>query len=246
MSFAAQGAFVGLLARSPDEVGAAQLEIEHASGKARALAADVRDADQVRAAAECLPQPVSILVAAAAVQGPIGPFAISACERWQETFDINVIGVMNSIHAVLPGMLERRSGKIVVVTGGGAAGPRPNFGPYAASKAAIVRLVECIAAEVDESNVQINSFAPGGSYTSMTDEILAAGDLAGHAEIADAQQVRSSGGIPADRQIAVALFLASNRSNHINGKMIHVNDDLRRLESESLKPDSYALRRLKT
>ncbi len=80
----------------------------------------------------------------------------------------------------------------------------------------------------------------------MTDEILHAGDLAGPAELADAQQIRKSGGISAERQIALALFLASARSNHINGKMIHVNDDLKRLEQDSLKPDTYTLRRLKT
>ena len=246
IGFAAQGARVGLLARSAGELQAAQLEIEHANGEAISLTADVRDEWQVAQAVERIPGNVSMLIAAAAIQGPIGPFASGSSKRWYDTFDTNVLGVMNSIRAVLPGMIERRCGKIIVVTGGGAATVRPNFAPYAASKAAIVRLVECIAAEVDGHNIQINSFAPGGAYTSMTDEILNAGDSAGPDEIADAQHIRQTGGTPAERQIAFALFLASDRSNHINGKMIHVNDDLKRLEQDSMKPEAYTLRRLKT
>jgi len=248
LGFAGAGACVGLLARSPAELHAAQLEIEQAGGRASALSADVRDFEQVSEAVNTMVKtsgPVSILVAAAAIQGPIGPFASSNPAHWRDTLESNILGVMNSIRAVLPGMIERRSGKIIVITGGGAGTARPNFAPYAASKAAIVRLVESIAREVDGANIQINSFAPGGSYTSMTDEILNAGALAGDQEAEDAQQVRLSGGVPAERQIAAVLFLASDRSNHINGKMLHVNDDLKRLEQGSFRPDTYTLRRLK-
>ena len=248
LGFAGQGAVVGLLARSSAELQAAQLEIEHAHGKAIALCADVRSYQQVAdAAAEMAAHygPACCLVAAAGVQGPIGPFANVSLDGAHDALETNVLGVMNAIRAVLPGMMERRSGKIVVVTGGGAGTARPNFAPYAASKAAVVRLVECIAAEVNSHNIQINTFAPGGAYTSMTDEILLAGELAGATELHDAQQIRDTGGIPAERQIAVALFLASDRSNHINGKMIHVNDDLKRLEQGSFRPDTYTLRRLK-
>jgi len=249
LGFAAQGAFVGLLARSGPELHAAQLEVEHSGGRALSLAADVRDYRRLSQAIECMESTfgdVSVLVAAAAVQGPIGPFAAADDTRWREVLDTNLLGVMNSIRVVLPGMVQRRRGKIIVITGGGAGTARSNFAPYAASQAAVVRLVECIAGEVDGHNVQICSFAPGSTYTSMTDEILHAGDLAGPQEIEEAQQVRQTGGVPADRQISAALFLASDRSNHINGKMIHVNDDLKRLEQGSMRPDTYTLRRLKT
>lgn len=248
MGLAGAGARVGLLSRSPAELHAAKLEIEHAGGRATALPADVRQFEQVSGAVEALrltSGPVSVLIAAAGLQGPIGPFAQSDPAEWRDTLETNILGVMNSIRAVLPGMIENRSGKIIVITGGGAAAARPNFAPYAASKAAIVRLVESVAGEVDGANIQINSFGPGGSYTSMTDEILHAGNLAGDHEAEDARQVRLSGGVPAERQIAAILFLASDRSNHINGKMLHVNDDLKRLEQGSLRPDTYTLRRLK-
>src|ERR1051325_1962711 len=142
-------------------------------------------------------------------------------------------------------MLERRSGKVILIVGGGSGHSRPNFSAYAASKAALVRFAECLADEVLEGNVQVNSISPGGAYTHMTDEILNAGeDRAGRREIEDAEQVRVRGGVPPERQIQLALFLASERSNHITGKLIHVNDDWRRFEQENMKPELYTLRRV--
>ncbi len=47
-----------------------------------------------------------------------------------------------------------------------------------------------------------------------------------------------------DKQIQLALFLASEQSNHISGKLIHVNDDWRRFEQENMRPDLFTLRRV--
>ena len=67
---------------------------------------------------------------------------------------------MNACQAVLPHMIERRAGKIIVLSGPGATTARPNFSAYAATKAAVVRLVETIAEEVRDHNVQINCMGP--------------------------------------------------------------------------------------
>ena len=63
-------------------------------------------------------------------------------------------------------------------------------------------------------------------------------------EIEDAEKIRVTGGVPADKQIALALFLASEQSNHISGKLIHVNDDWKRFEQDNMKPELYTLRRV--
>jgi len=247
LGFAAAGAKVGLLARSKAELDLAHLEIEHANSTALRLRADVRDFEQVHAAAERLRAhfgPVHILVCAAGVQGPIGPIAETDCREWAETVGTNLFGVVHALRAVLPPMIERRSGKVIVLSGGGAATPRPNFSAYAASKAALVRLVESVAEEVRDHNVQINCMAPGGAYTNMTDEILRAGERAGHREVQEASQVRMTGGVAPERQIQLALFLASESSNHISGKLIHVSDDWKRLESGAVHPDIFTLRRV--
>ena len=159
--------------------------------------------------------------------------------------ETNLIGVANAVRAVLPHMLEKRSGKIIVLGGRGAADPRPYFSAYAASKAAVVRFVETIAEEVRDHNIQINVLAPGGAYTHMTDEILRAGDKAGRKEKEEAVQVRITGGVAPEKQAQLALFLASEDSNHISGKMIHVNDDWKRLEHAAVSREIYTLRRMK-
>jgi 3-oxoacyl-[acyl-carrier protein] reductase len=142
-------------------------------------------------------------------------------------------------------MVEKRSGKVILIAGTGASASRPNFTAYAASKAALVRFAECLADEVRDHNVQVNSMIPGGSYTYMTDEILHAGEeKAGRKEIEEAQQIRITGGESPERQTQLALFLASERSNHISGKLIHVNDDWKKLERENMNPETFTLRRL--
>ena len=248
LGFAQAGAKVGLLARSQAELDLAALEIEHAGGAAACLRADVRDLEQMAAAVARLGEIFAapdITIAAAGVQGPIGAFVSADPVAWNETVETNLIGVANACRVTLPRMIEKRSGKILLIAGGGSAYSRPYLSAYAASKSAVVRFGECLADEVRDHNVQVNTIAPGGAYTTMTDEILRAGEeRAGRKEIEDAEKVRITGGVAPEKQTQLALFLASEKSNHISGKLIHVNDDWRRFEQESMKPELFTLRRV--
>lgn len=247
IGFAASGAKVGLLARSKADLDLAHLEIEHAGGNALRIPADVTDFERMTAAVDRMRVHyggVDVMICAAAIQGPIGPMVDQSPKAWAETISINLLGVMNACRAVLPHMIERRSGKIIVLSGRGAATSRPNFSAYAASKAGVARLVETISDEVRDHNVQINCMSPGGAYTHMTDEILRAGEKAGWRETEDALEVRQSGGVNPDKQIQLAIFLASEQSNHISGKLIHVTDDWKKLKNENIHPEIYTLRRI--
>ena len=248
MGFAQAGARVGLLARSQPELDLAKLEIEQAGGNALRIRADVRDLEQMNAAVDRMKVVfggLDVLVVAAGLQGPVGPLLTTKPKAWSETVEINLIGAANACRAVLPCMIEKRAGKIILLSGGGAAGSRPNFTAYAASKAGVVRFAECLADEVRDDNVQVNCMAPGASYSHMTDELLHAGVAkAGAKVIEDAERVRITGGVAPEKQIQLALFLASDRSNHISGKLIHVHDDWKRFESQNMKPELYTLRRV--
>jgi len=246
IGFATAGNRVALLARSKAELDLAHLEIEHAGGNALRIRADVTDFEEVNAAvdrARVHYGAVDVLICAAAITGPIGPFVDQSPKAWIDTIHTNLLGVMNACKAVLPHMIARRAGKIIVLSGPGATTARPNFSAYAASKAAVVRLVETIAEENREHNVQINCMGPGGTYTSMTDEILRAGERAGWKETDEALQIRQTGGVAPEKQIQLALFLASEQSNHISGKLIHASDDWKKLRSENIHPEAYTLRR---
>jgi 3-oxoacyl-[acyl-carrier protein] reductase len=248
IGFALAGAKVALLARTQPELDLAKLEIDQAEGIALRVRADVRHPEQLAAAVGKVCSTygtVDVLIAAAGIPGPIGPLLSAKPKAWAETIETNLIGLMNSCRAVLPAMIEKRSGKIIAIAGAGAATARPNFSAYAASKAAVVRFVECLAEEVEDHNVQVNSMVPGNAYTAMTDEILRAGEeRAGRKEVAEAEEARITGGITPEKQIQLAAFLASERSNHISGRLIYVTDDWKKLERDNMKAELYTLRRV--
>jgi NAD(P)-dependent dehydrogenase (short-subunit alcohol dehydrogenase family) len=246
IGFAQSGAKVGLFGRSQGELDATKIEVENAGGTALRFRGDICRFDDIATAVDRMTAAwgeVHALIANAGVQGPLGPFFEQKAADWHEVFETNIIGSFNSCRAVLPQMIKRRRGKIVVISGDGASSSRPNFAAYAASKAALARFVETVAEEVRDHNVQINSLFPGDTYTNMTDEILDAGLDAGSEEIERAERVRLTGGTPPDKQIQLALFLASERSNHVTGKLIGVQDDWKKLENENVRQDAFTLRR---
>src|SRR5690242_5721760 len=113
MGFAEAGARVGLLSRSQAELDLAKLEIEQAGGNALRIRADVRDLEQMQAAADRVRAVfggLDVLIAAAGIQGPVGPFLGNRPKAWTETIETNLIGAVNSCRAVLPGMVEKRAG----------------------------------------------------------------------------------------------------------------------------------------
>ena len=73
---------------------------------------------------------------------------------------------------------------------------------------------------------------------------LAYVEAAGWEEIEVAKQVRMTGGVAAEKQIDLALFLASEQSNHISGRLIHVQDDWKKLKDKTINADLYRLRRV--
>ncbi|MCU0246711.1 MAG: SDR family NAD(P)-dependent oxidoreductase, partial [Bryobacter sp.] len=69
-------------------------------------------------------------------------------------------------------------------------------------------------------------------------------ELYGGMMMEDAMVVRRTGGTTPEKQIHLAAFLASERSNHVTGKLIHVNDDWKKLENSNVHPEIYTLRRI--
>ncbi len=167
LGFAAHGARVGLLARSKPELDLVNLEIEHAGGVALRIRADVRDLEQMTAAVERVKTHfggVHVLICAAAIQGPIGPFLENPVKQWTETVETNLIGVMNSCRAVLPRMIERRSGAIVnIASVNGLTGLGEDA--YSAAKAGVINLTQNMAVKYGRFKVRANVICPGTIQT---------------------------------------------------------------------------------
>src|SRR5208282_482806 len=115
------------------------------------------------------------LVLNAGIYGPMGPTESVSLDEWRQAMDINLFGVLLPCRAMIPHFKKAGRGKIIVLSGGGATSPMPNISAYAASKAAVVRLMETMAEELRPHRVDVNAIAPGALATRLVDEVLAAG-----------------------------------------------------------------------
>jgi NAD(P)-dependent dehydrogenase (short-subunit alcohol dehydrogenase family) len=228
-AFAAEGAGVFVVARTPDELAAVVQPIRASGGEAGWAAADVADPAAVRrAVAACrstLGDP-AVLVSAAGVYGPIGRTWEVDQDAWWRAQEINVRGTMLFAAAVLPAMIEQGWGRIIAFSGGGATAPLPRFSAYAAAKAAVVRFTETLAEEVREHGVTVNAIAPGAVDTRLQDDVLAAGAQAGelHGRMLRLRE-SGEGGVPAELPAALAVFLASAAADGLTGKLVSAPHD---------------------
>jgi 3-oxoacyl-[acyl-carrier protein] reductase len=169
-------------------------------------------------------------------------------EEWRRAMDINLYGVLLPCRAVIPHFKKSGHGKIVILSGGGATNPLPNISAYAASKAAVIRLMETLAEELKTFRVDVNAIAPGALATRLVDEVLAAGpEKVGAAFYEKNKQWKDKGATPLDLGANLAVYLASAQSDGITGKLISAQWDpwekLHELKGD-LSGDIYTLRRI--
>ncbi|HEU5236905.1 MAG TPA: SDR family NAD(P)-dependent oxidoreductase [Pyrinomonadaceae bacterium] len=163
VNLARRGAAVGLLARRRVILDQIAAEIINAGGRARALPADVTQVDSVRGAVEELRQqfgPIDVLVANAGIS--INTSVPNLCEKEiAELINVNVIGVINSVSAVLPNMIRQGHGHLVVNSSLAAYRGLPKSAAYCASKAAISSFFEALRIDLKGSGVDVTIIHPG-------------------------------------------------------------------------------------
>lgn len=248
LGFARLGSKVALVGRNKAELDLAHIEIEQAGGSALRIRADVTDAEQMTMAVDrarvSFGSTPDVLVCAAGVPGPLDHFLNAPLKNWTDAIQVNLLGVVHACRAVLPSMIDRRSGKIIALTCESDHAPKLGFSAYTTSKVAMVRFIEAIAVEMLDNNIQANCFDSGPAYTSLTDEIIRAESRLQPAVVNTAKETRRTGGASPEAQLEHVAFLASERSNHITGKLITVSDDWKKLTTSSLRPDALTLRRV--
>ena len=221
--FLEHGATVVILARTANVLSNAQSELRQASPTIYTYSMDVSEPSEVDAFFKWFEDSFSkldILVNCGGIQKPIGKSWEVKAEEWLYTVKVNLFGAYLMIKKAAPMMIRKNYGKIINFSGGGATSPRPNFSAYAVSKTAVVRLTETLAHELKGYNIYVNAIAPGAVNTQMLEEVLEAGEDAGEKEYKDAQKRLKEGGTPPEVAADLALFLASEDSDGITGRLI--------------------------
>lgn len=251
--FSKEGADVLICARNARDLEIARTEIlAEAQGRVLVETANIGvEADVkklVERAAEGLGG-LDVLVCNAGVYGPKGAIDELNWESWVEAIQINLFGTVLCCRSFLPLLRESKRGKIILLSGGGATKPLPFLSAYAASKAATVRFGETLAEELRPSGIDVNSVAPGALNTRMLQEVLDAGpEKVGAAFYEASIKQRDSGGTPLELGANLCLYLASDESDGITGKLLSAAWDpwqqLHQHRQELAETDVYTLRRI--
>ena len=165
-----RGARVGLTARRGEELLKVAEEVGRAGGEALALPADVRDPEAMKDAAGRVLERwgrIDVLVANAGMSTTTSGTQLDAGEAG-DVISINVLGVVNSVAAVLPHMQERRGGHLVAISSLASYRGMPRSGAYSASKAAVSTFFESLRVDLLRSGVVVTVIHPGFIRTPMT------------------------------------------------------------------------------
>jgi 3-oxoacyl-[acyl-carrier protein] reductase len=250
MAFAREGACIIAVSRTLSEVEILAAEIAARGQQVLPIEADISNYQAVNMMIKSALGKfgrIDILVNNAGILGPVGPVADNNHDLWLKTININLYGTFLCCQAVLPIMMQRGWGRIINLSGGGAVYGRPLFSAYASSKAAVVRFTECLAEEVKSHNITVNAIAPGTVNTGMQDDVLKAGSKAGEQALVQARRTKEGGGVSANLAAELAVFLASEESGRISGRLISaVWDRWQHLpeEIERMKVGLYTMRRI--
>ena len=252
LAYAKEGAQLVLAARSPEELAETARQVGALGATSFVVSTDVAEQTQVESmVAQALDRfaSIDVLVNNAGIAGPVGVLQENDPGSWIHTVKVNLIGTYLCCWAVLPTMLRQGRGKIINLSGAGATLAWPNLSAYGASKAAVVRLTEGLALELAGTNVQVNALGPGSIHTRMWEEMTGAAAQAGASEILElGQRVTSGSGVSIDELAEMAVFLASDDSGILSGRLIsQLQNDMSYLPDripEIMESDALLIRRV--
>jgi gluconate 5-dehydrogenase len=147
------------------------------------------------------------------------PFAEYDEDQWRHVIDVNLNGVFYVSKAVVPSMIERKSGKIIHIASLMSDSSRKTISAYTASKGAVKQLTKAMATELAEHNIQVNAIAPGFFKTDLNIPLMNNPEF--NSWVIRRTPAGRWGEPPELRGIAV--FLASAASTYVNGQTIYVD-----------------------
>jgi NAD(P)-dependent dehydrogenase (short-subunit alcohol dehydrogenase family) len=234
LSLAAEGAAISVIARTEEEIAATAALISDAGGRAVALQLDVRNAAAVRAAVSATASrlgPVTLLVNNAGTPGPAGLDWEVDPEGWFECIEVIIRGAFLLSQAVAPGMIARRSGRIINIASIAGTRAFPRITATSIAKTALIRFSEGLAAQLDEHGVRVFAVHPGIVRTRLFESY--------------GFQIPEERFVGPERAGSLCTRLASGRYELLSGRFLGIDDDLEELLSrvgEITERELYTLR----
>ncbi|MCU1475638.1 MAG: oxidoreductase [Subtercola sp.] len=217
-----------------DDLAETVKQVEALDRRVLSIEADVRDQAALDAAvAEGIAQfgQIDCLIANAGIW-TLGPVQDMSRETWQEMIDINITGVWQSVKAVVPHMIERQQGSIVMTSSVNGLEGGPYFSHYTAAKFAVVGFMKAIAVELGPQGIRANTVNPGTILTGMTNNQQGYDMMAGHANgtyedlLAAGKTygiLKGSGFLNPEVIANAALFLNSSLASNVTGISLPVD-----------------------
>lgn len=192
-------------------------EIEALGGCAEAYVCDVSDENKVNEVAATAIEKfgkIDILVNNAALWRCKNSFLETSTDDWRKYMDVNVMGVVYVTKALLPGMLERKYGKIINVASVAGVYGNANMVHYSATKGALISMTKALAKEVTDKGVLVNCVSPGSVSPADNPDI----------DYTQESALSFMGRTGSDRENAnLICFLASDKASYIAGQNIQID-----------------------
>lgn len=227
-AMASAGAAVAITARTESQINETVKAIKDQGGQAVGFSVDVTDQGGMEEAIKAIESglgPIDILVNNAGVLSPTGRDWEIEPDDWWRAMEINVKGPYICTGAILPGMIDRKRGRIVNISSRGAYSVQPYFTSYSVSHAARSQFTRCLAAAVQEFGISVFAYAPGFVRTSITEHIANSPNVP--KEVNERIQKRFDTGEDIDSMEDVTkklMFLLSGKADALTGRHISVHD----------------------
>jgi NAD(P)-dependent dehydrogenase (short-subunit alcohol dehydrogenase family) len=238
---------VAVVARTEEELAETVRQVEAAGGRAEAFRANVsvpQDVAETVGAVERRFGRIDLLINNAGVGGPIGPAWQVNPETWWSCLEVNVLGTFLCCQAVLPGMLARGRGRIINVASAAGEVAVPYMSAYNASKTAVIRFTETLAAELQEHGIPVFAITPGPVRTAMTEALMTTAEgkrwLPWCAQLFENRQ-----DVTVEPATKLVVFLATGARDHLSGKLLSAKEppaELARRIKRIQRDDLYTLR----